>query len=147
MLAVNPGFWAVTQNATNIMRKKLSIFTLFYLDGLIFESKKAKETGRLGIEAFLFSGIISQTGKIIFGRARPYCEEGAKKFYGPDFTHNSRHSLPSGHATVAFSFASVIAHQYPELWVGFTVYSIAGTVGISRIYEICSNERNYMDLM
>src|SRR5262249_31293111 len=45
------------------------------------------------------------------------------------------YSFPSGHATGAFAFASVIASHYDSIWVDVTSYGIAGLVGAARIEQ------------
>jgi membrane-associated phospholipid phosphatase len=54
---------------------------------------------------------------------------------GPGNFHPFKHdySFPSGHATGAFTFASVIASHYQSPWVDATAYGIAGLVGVARI--------------
>jgi len=43
-----------------------------------------------------------------------------------------RRSMPSGHATAAFSVATVLSHRYPQKrWV---FYALAGGVAFSRVY-------------
>ncbi len=42
--------------------------------------------------------------------------------------------MPSGHTTVAFAAATVLAEQYPSLMVAIPAYGVAGLVGFSRVY-------------
>jgi len=115
-------------------RVTLPIAGIFYLAGEIFHDEKSRDTGISALESFIFSGIICQTLKVLTGRSRPYREEGSGKFYGPTFA-NSKLSLPSGHATVAFSLASVIASEYDSLLVDISAYTIASLTALSRVYH------------
>ena len=78
------------------------------------------------------SGIITPAIKPVAGRSRPRDNNGAYNF--KPFS-NANSSFPSGHTTEAFALASVIANHYDETWVTCTSYSIAGLVGLARIYH------------
>ncbi len=115
-------------------RTTLSIAGIFYLAGKIFDDEKSQETAISALESFIFSGLICSSLKVLAGRSRPYREEGSGRFYGPTFD-NSKLSLPSGHATVAFSLASVIASEYDNLLIDISAYTIASLTSFSRIYD------------
>ena len=115
-------------------RATLSIAALFYVAGKIFNDEKSQETAVSALESFIFSGLICSSLKVLTGRSRPYCEEGSGKFYGPTFD-NSKLSFPSGHATVAFSLASVIASEYDNLLIDISAYTIASLTSLSRVYD------------
>lgn len=91
---------------------------------------------RLGIyslEGFLISGIIVTTTKFIIGRARPYMSKGTFYFKPFEFSTGYK-SFYSGHTTVAFTFASTIAHFTKELYLSIILYTGAALTGIARIY-------------
>jgi len=115
-------------------RATLSIAGIFYLAGKIFNDEKSQETAISALESFIFSGLICSSVKVLAGRSRPYREEGSGRFYGPTFD-NSKLSLPSGHATVAFSLASVIASEYDNLLIDISAYTIASLTSLSRVYD------------
>jgi len=115
-------------------RASLSIAGIFYLGGKIFNDEKSQETAISALESFIISGLICTSLKVLAGRSRPYREEGSGKFYGPTFD-NSKLSLPSGHATVAFSLASVIASEYDNVIIDISAYTIASLAAFSRIYQ------------
>jgi len=115
-------------------RATLSIAGIFYLAGKIFNDEKSQETAISALESFIFSGLICSSVKVLVGRSRPYREEGSGKFYGPTFD-NSRLSFPSGHATVAFSLASVIASEYDNIFIDISAYTIASLTALSRVYH------------
>ena len=122
----------------------LSIAGLFYLGGLAFKNEKAKETGLLGIQAIIHTGIVVQVLKHLSGRQRPCVEDGEDHWSGPsgffkryDPGPFSRYdSFPSGHTIVAWGTATVIAEQYKRtIIVPVVSYSLAAMVGLSRINE------------
>jgi hypothetical protein len=122
----------------------LSIAGLFYLGGLAFKNEKAKETGLLGIQAIIHTGIVAQVLKHLSGRQRPCVEDGEDHWSGPsgffkryDPGPFSRYdSFPSGHTIVAWGTATVIAEQYKRtIVVPLVSYSLAAMVGLSRITE------------
>ena len=115
-------------------RATLSIAGIFYLAGKIFNDEKSQETAVSALESFIISGLICSGLKVLAGRSRPYREEGSGKFYGPTFD-NSKLSLPSGHATVAFSLASVIAAEYDNFLIDMSAYTIASLTALSRVYH------------
>ena len=117
-------------------RVTLTVFSLYYLYGKIFNDRKARHIFYKGVESFIIAGLLCSGLKVIFGRARPYLNKGAYDFSLLDF-RNSRMSLPSGHATVAFSFASVIDSNTHNLLLKMGVYSAAGFCALSRVYNNC----------
>ena len=107
-----------------------------YATGLVLKDQKAKDTGYLGLRAILITQGITTGLKYSFGRARPFADKGAYYFKGFDFSPSDFSlSLPSGHATTAFAFASVVAHQYPRWWVKYPVYLLAAGVAWSRLND------------
>jgi len=114
-------------------RAVLSIATIFYLAGRIFNDEKSQDTAIGTLESFIFSGLVCSSLKVLTGRSRPYREEGSGRFYGPTF-ENSKLSLPSGHATVAFSLASVIASEYDSIVIDISAYTVASLTAASRVF-------------
>lgn len=100
--------------------------------GLVFGDRDARDTGRDAIEASILSGLLTNVVfKSAFGRERPYQSSGATVF--KPFSSNA--SFPSGHATEAFTVASVIAMR-SDGWVVPTVsYTVASLVAVSRVYQ------------
>ncbi len=102
--------------------------------GLILKDKKLLQTTRLMVESFLITGKITQIGKGVFGRARPYTDEGPLdfdwfKFHGKQ----ERRSLPSGHTSTAFSLMTVLAKQYDAWWIKLPAYTVAVAVALQRL--------------
>lgn len=79
-----------------------------------------RETGRLLSSAYLGAGILTYGMKRLVGRKRPLDEVLGNP------------SLPSGHASIVFSVATILGYQYPKLRI--PLYIGAGLVSFSRIY-------------
>ncbi len=102
------------------------------LGGEVFGKPGLTRTGFLALEAYVAGAILDGAGKFFFGRARPYTDEGHATFH--PFTFLSRHSsLPSGHATTAFSLATVIAERTRGVVADVACYGVATLVAWSRV--------------
>ena len=78
-----------------------------------------RDTGLLVGAGFAASALTTVALKRSVGRPRPL---------NPEDTY----SMPSGHATVAFSAATALSHRYPKWRVAF--YTVAGGVAFARVY-------------
>ncbi len=107
----------------------LPVLLGFYGYGAIADDYEAKTVALDGFSASVISALVTSAVKGVAGRARPNTGQGPHHFapFGGDT------SFPSGHATGAFAFASVIAAHYDNVWVDTTAYTIASLVGAARI--------------
>ena len=104
----------------------------FYVVGLASNDARARSVGADGLIASAISGaIIAPVLKYAVGRVRPRDTEKTFEFH--PFSGNS--SFPSGHATEAFTVASVISTHYPAVWVRVVSYGTAALVGYARIHH------------
>lgn len=104
----------------------------FYAGGYLAHDTKAQETALDGLFASIIGGgIISGALKEVVGRSRPSANKGVYDFH--PFSGNV--AFPSGEATQAFAAGSVIATQYPHLWVEIACYGTASLVGFARMRE------------
>jgi membrane-associated phospholipid phosphatase len=99
------------------------------------------------VQAFITSGILERTVKLVAGRQRPFIissPQGGPEplFHGPSYVFwDNREdrfgsSFPSGHTTAAFAVATVFAEAYKNRpWIPVVAYSAASLVGISRLSE------------
>jgi membrane-associated phospholipid phosphatase len=104
----------------------------FYVGGRIAHDNEAQETALDGlIASILAGGIIAGVLKEVTGRYRPSTHRGVYSF--KPFSGNA--SFPSGESTEAFAAGSVIATEYPHLWVEIPCYGIASLVAFARMRE------------
>ncbi|HET7063705.1 MAG TPA: phosphatase PAP2 family protein, partial [Rudaea sp.] len=109
----------------------LPVLIGFYAVGAAVDDYNAKTVALDGFSASVISSLTTSVFKGIAGRARPNSGLGPHHWnlFGGD------QSFPSGHATGAFAFASVIAGHYDSPWVATTAYTIASLVGVARIEQ------------
>lgn len=102
---------------------------VFYLSGAMTDNAHAKETGLLGAEALANTAITYTLIKTATGRERPLVGNGNGRFW-----HYNRlgSSFPSGHASLTWAGATVIAHEYPKRWVQVLAYGSATAVAFTR---------------
>ncbi len=92
----------------------LSILLMAYGD------EDHRNTGKLLSSAYISAGVMTYGLKRVIRRKRPLDETLGNP------------SLPSGHATIAFSAATILGYRYPKWRI--PLYIGAGLVGFSRIY-------------
>ncbi len=99
--------------------------------GTVFHSSNTQSMGREAVEAGIFADLIATVVKRAAGRERPYHSNGET-----DFDFGSRNdSFPSGHATEAFSLASVIAMRSPGWVIPGLAYTAATLVAFDRLND------------
>ncbi len=101
-----------------------------YVTGLFTHDEHAQRIGVLSAEAAIDSFLLYGSMKLIFNRQRPYMGNGDGKFFAGNFSSGS---FPSGHATFAWTLASVVAHEYPKWQVQLAMYSMATAVSTTRV--------------
>jgi hypothetical protein len=97
-----------------------------YVWGTAVHDDHLQEAGLLSTEAALNSTAIAYFLKDITQRPRPASLTHQGWFHGGD-------SFPSEHAAVAWSVASVVAHEYPGPLTKFLAYGLASTVTLTRV--------------
>jgi len=98
-----------------------------YLLGKIKNNDHMSETGLLSGEAALNSTAITYLLKAVTQRPRPTQDNGDGNFF------HGGYSFPSEHSAVAWSIASVVAHEYPGPLTKFLAYGLASTVTLTRV--------------
>jgi FlaA1/EpsC-like NDP-sugar epimerase len=98
-----------------------------YLRGTITHDDHSRETGFLAGEAAVNSVILGESMKLVFQRARPNAANAGN--FGAGGT-----SFPSEHSLLAWSIASVIAHEYPGPLTKLLAYGAAS--GISDAVDV-----------
>ena len=110
---------------------------ILYGVGVMTKSDRARYTALKGAEAYLFGFISAQILKQLTLRHRPYQDDPPNPtlWDGP-FMPISNSSFPSGHSTVAFAVATVVATSYKRtIWVPIVCYTLAGLAAASRVYQ------------
>jgi hypothetical protein len=85
-----------------------------------------QESSLLSTEAAINSALAAYTLGVITQRSRPSAAGGNGFFHGGG-------SFPSEHSAVAWSLATVIAHEYPGPLTRFLAYGLASTVTLTRV--------------
>ena len=98
--------------------------------GLITHNDHAIDTGIRSAEASIDSIILYSALKAVLARQRPYTGAGEGKFFSGNWTAGS---FPSGHATFAWTLASVMAHEYPNWPMRLLMYGAATAVSTTRV--------------
>src|SRR5216683_2126061 len=99
----------------------------FYLIGRATHNARARETGLLGGEALIDSGIVAAVLKSSTQRPRPRAGRERGDFFDGGL------SFPSGHAIAAWSLATVVANEYRDnRLVQISAYGLAAAVSMSR---------------
>src|SRR6267378_5066293 len=98
-----------------------------YLRGTITDDAHSRETGFLAGEAAVNGVIVGESMKLVFQRTRP--NEAHAGSFGAGGT-----SFPSEHALLAWSIASVIAHEYPGPLTKLLAYGAA--TGVSDAVDV-----------
>ena len=98
--------------------------------GLITRDEHATETGIRSAEASIDSVILYAAMKAVLARQRPYTGQGEGRFFSGNWNAGS---FPSGHATLAWTLASVMAHEYPNWPMRLLMYGLATAVSTTRV--------------
>jgi membrane-associated phospholipid phosphatase len=109
---------------------ELPVAVGFYAYGALADNYEAKAVALDGFSASVIASLVTSGIKGIVGRKRPNTGLGPHAFH----PFQGDYSFPSGHATGAFAFASVIAAHYDDVWVDASAYTIASLVGVARIH-------------
>lgn len=113
----------------------LSAIAGLYGIGELNEDTRMRKTALLSFESLIFSSALTLGFKNALHRHRPSTGAGYDVWDGPSLS-NSNDSFPSGHASTAFSVATVIAHEYSDVpYAPFTAYSLATLTALSRIND------------
>jgi membrane-associated phospholipid phosphatase len=101
-----------------------------FVTGLITHNDHAIETGIRSAEASVDSVILYAALKAVIARQRPYTGQAEGRFFSGNWTSGS---FPSGHVTLAWTLASVMAHEYPNWPMRLLMYGAATAVATTRV--------------
>ena len=103
-----------------------------YLLGKIKSNDHMEETGLLAAEAAIDATAVTYAFKVITQRQRPYTvAEDGDLFTGK--VSSSTLSFPSEHSAIAWSIASVFAHEYPGPITQVGAYGLAALISTTRV--------------
>ena len=95
--------------------------------GHILGNDQMSESGLLSGEAAINSTAVAYLLKEITQRPRPYQANGSGTFF------QGGSSFPSEHAAIAWSIASVMAHEYPSTFTKILAYGLATGISATRV--------------
>src|SRR5579864_3009812 len=99
-----------------------------FIVGEFSHNDHMRETGFLSAEAAINATGVAYAFKFLTERQRPYAGAGESAGEGEFFSHapgSSNFSFPSEHSAIAWSIASVAAHEYPGPLTEFSAYGLA----------------------
>ena len=101
------------------------------VSGIALREGRVTTMGREAIEACLIASLMTDVLKPVAGRERPFQSANETVFH-PFSSHDS---FPSGHATVAFAFASVVSARSSGWVIPAASYTLASLVAYSRVND------------
>lgn len=105
------------------------IWGLLGLYLILFGTPRDQTNVLVGLGVTMVEITVFHLFKAFFSRPRPpFRAQGLRQSYL--YTH----SFPSGHATIGFGVAYLIAYFYPAWSTVLLAYLIAGAIGLSRVY-------------
>lgn len=86
-------------------------------------------------QSAIYTGLTTMLLKTIFGRSRPYTNEGSFSFSPINFSGDDEWSLPSGHTSLGFSLSTVLSENSKNDWMKVLYYVPALLTAYSRVYQ------------
>jgi hypothetical protein len=130
-------WWAKQVPASHVSTSKTisdyGAYSLIGLGGASFvfghmnHDDHLSETGLLAGEAAIDSTAVAYAFKEVTQRQRPYQGKGNGDFFAGGT------SFPSEHSAIAWSIASIWAHEYPGWFSQLAAYSLASTITVTRV--------------
>lgn len=108
---------------------------LLYCYGALAKDEKTRRISLEMLESFAIVGVAVNSIKFLTHRHRPSASDSPYIWDGPSFsTHNI--AFPSGHSSVAFSWATVLAEEFKDKPViGIVSYALATCTSFARVYN------------
>jgi hypothetical protein len=101
---------------------------LVVFGALMSGEHRVQDAAFTSLEAVVYANLMTNTLKLLYGRARPYQEKGADVLV--PFSGNS--SFPSGHATTAFALITPWVVYFPHYGTA-VLYGLAGVAAFTRM--------------
>ena len=125
-------FW-FTNNVYGTGYATAATFLSLYSIGLETHNSRLRIIGRQVVQSFAYAGLTTVVLKVLFGRARPFSNQGPFDFHGLTLK-NVWNSLPSGHCTVAGALSETLAADIDQPWAYATFYTLEGLTAFGRMY-------------
>ncbi len=125
MGSYHPNAWKEASNYG--LGAALGTTAAMYAWGHITHSDRSRETGVLATEAMLDVLPLQFAIRGVTGRERPHQSDYQNVFF------DGGSSFPSNHSAVVWAFASVVAHEYPNIYAQLGAYGLATGVSIARV--------------
>ncbi len=135
-LGSDPGTISTAKSISNwgAIYVPLGTVGLGYLVGVEKHDNHLRRTAMLAGEAIADALILDEGLKYLTNRERPDMGDGKGEFWAHGFSgYQNGRSFPSGHSIMAWSFAHVIADEYPHWWTSLAVYGMATSVSVTRV--------------
>ncbi|MEM9666786.1 MAG: phosphatase PAP2 family protein [Bacteroidota bacterium] len=125
---IEAGFgWRFVEEFGNVRAVRPAALALF-AGSLMTDNVRFQDAAFTSLQAVIYANLITNGLKLVFGRARPFQEQGPADFR--PFSGNS--SFPSGHSTTAFAVLTPWMLYYPNLRTAGLVV-LAGHTAFSRM--------------
>ncbi len=108
--------------------------SVLYFGGLFSGNQSVRKAGLQTAEAYFYTGVLGLVVKELFGRARPFTNEGRYSFK-PFRLEESHRSFFSGHSSTVFAVSTVMAGQMDNLFWKAGWYTAAVLVAGARMYH------------
>ena len=102
--------------------------------GLVLKDEEISKLGLLSLKSAILASSATYTLKLATQRDRPSSNQGNGFWNDRDFDPE-RDSFPSGHASLVWAIAPILADQFAEQkWLVYGSYGLAISTSLSRIY-------------
>lgn len=135
-VGTSPNRIRISNDVSNAgMYGAISVAGITYVVGKFTHNETARETGVLSLEAAADASLVTEVLKLATNRERPSYGIGNGPFWADDTEiYTTDGSFPSGHATVSWAVAHVMAEEtkgHPWWHLGF--YAAAAAVSVTRV--------------
>jgi membrane-associated phospholipid phosphatase len=107
----------------------------FALHGWLAHNASSRKVSFEILQAVIYSESITGGLKFVFGRARPFQNQGAFSFHPFSFRNFGFQSLPGGHNTEGWAMSTVLSRNAHSDVLKILAYTPAALTFVSRIYQ------------
>lgn len=118
--------------AGSVAQYNFAIVIGLWLVGKVRRSRFLQRLALIAFVSTVISGVVCNVLRFSVGRARPYTQETALTFKGPQF-QPKYHGFPSGHTSTAFGTTVPLLIAIPEAGIPATLFAAA--MAWARVYD------------